>query len=299
MIDQKTDLKGVFYCALSYFTWGLFPLYWKLIRNVSALEILAHRIFWSFIFMYLLYMMRKKQPLHLCFKDKKLILKLGLCGVLICINWGIYIWAVNNNHIVDASLGYYINPLFNVLLGIVFFRERLNRMQIVAVLLAFTGVAYFTINHGTFPWISLVLGLSFALYASIKKTLSVSSLQGLTIETSLVMPFALFYLAFLFFRQENAIFAISTSTTILLILAGVVTALPLFWFGIGANKLPLSTIGFLQYISPSLQLLIGIVVFGEDFQTNHVICFIFIWTGLALYSFDMVKKLRSLKPTTQ
>jgi chloramphenicol-sensitive protein RarD len=245
--------------------------------------------------MYLFCVVWKRKSLFSVLKDKKQTLKLALCGVVISVNWGLYIWAVNNNHIVDASLGYYINPLLNVLLGILFFKERLNRMQIIAFALAFAGVAYFTYDHGSLPWISLVLGLSFAIYGSLKKTLTVSSLQGLTVETLLITPAALFYLTFLFAKHENAIFAVSPTITLLLIFAGLVTALPLYWFGIAANKIPLSTIGFMQYISPTLQLLIGVTVFGEAFTTAHVVCFCCIWAGLAVYSGDMVRRIKKVK----
>lgn len=292
MTDQKNHLQGVFYCLLSYTVWGLFPLYWRLLKNVSPMEILAHRVLWSFVFMYLLCVFWKKKSLRQVFKDKKQMLKLVLCGSIISVNWGLYIWAVSNNHVVDASLGYYINPLLNVLLGVLFFKERLNKIQIIAVVLVFSGVVYFGYEHGSLPWISLILGLSFAIYASIKKTLSIGSLQGLTIETLSVTPIALLYLSSLFFRHENAIFAISPLITVLLIMAGIVTALPLFWFGIAANKIPLSTIGFLQYISPTLQLLIGIMVFGEAFTTAHAICFYCIWAGLLLYSVNLVASIK-------
>ena len=294
MTKQKNHLQGVLYSLLCYTVWGLFPLYWKLLKDVSPVEVLAHRILWSFVFMYLFCVFWKRKSLRPVFKDKKQTLKLALCGGIISVNWGLYIWAVSNNHVVDASLGYYINPLLNVLLGILFFKERLNRAQTVAVVLAFAGVAYFSYDHGSLPWISLILGLSFAIYASIKKTLTVSSLQGLTVETLLVTPMALLYLTFLFSKHENAIFAISPLMTFLLIMAGVVTALPLFWFGIATGKIPLSTIGFLQYVSPTLQLLIGVVVFGEAFTTAHVVCFCCIWTGLALYSGDMVKRMKKI-----
>ena len=293
MTEQKNHLQGVLYSLLSYTVWGLFPLYWWLLKDIAPMEVLAHRILWSFVFMYLFCVFWKRKSLRPVFKDKKQTLKLALCGGIISINWGLYIWAVSNGHVVDASLGYYINPLLNVLLGVLFFKERLNKAQIIAVVLAFSGVAYFSYEHGSLPWISLVLGLSFAVYASIKKTLTIGSLQGLTVETLLVMPVALLYLSFLFVEHENAIFAVSPLITTLLITAGMVTALPLFWFGIAANKIPLSTIGFLQYISPTLQLLIGITLFGEAFTTAHVVCFCCIWAGLLLYSGDMIGRFRA------
>jgi chloramphenicol-sensitive protein RarD len=289
MTDSKNHLRGVLYCLLCYSVWGLFPLYWKLLSEVSPVEVLMHRILWSFVFMYLFCVVWKKKSLRPVFNDTKQTLKLALCGIIISVNWGLYIWAISNDHVVDASLGYYINPLLNVLLGILFFRERLNRAQILAFVLAFSGGAYLTYDYGSLPWISLILGISFAIYASIKKTLTVSSLQGLTVETLLITPIALLYLTFLFTKHENAIFTVSPLITFLLIMAGVVTALPLFWFGIAANKIPLSTIGFMQYISPTLQLLIGILVFGEAFTTAHIVCFCCIWAGLLVYSTDMIK----------
>lgn len=295
--EQKNEyLRGIFFALLAYFSWGTFPLFWKQLSHVTALEILSHRIIWSFIFMFLLCLLQKIKIFPL-FKDIKLILKLFLCGSLMCVNWGLYIWAVNNGHIIESSLGYYINPLESILIGLIFFKEKLNKSQIAAIVMACAGVAYFTITHGSLPWISIVLGLSFAIYGAVKKTLQIKSTQGLTIETMLMTPLALLYVTGLFRHHSNFIFNDGILTTSLLIGGGIVTALPLLWFGIAAPRLPLNTIGFIQYISPSLQLLIGVNIYGENFTHAHVVCFTCIWIGLAIYSIDMIKRYRKSKNT--
>ncbi len=290
MDNKKVYLRGVFYAFISYLTWGFFPIYWKQLSHVSPVEILTHRVLWSFVFMLFLSLFWKKEKLLPLFKNKRLILTLFACGTLVTLNWGVYIWAVNNNHILDASLGYYINPLVSILLGTIFFKERFNKIQLLSIILACLGVAYLTFNYGRLPIISIILSLSFAIYGSLKKRLTISSMQSLTIETLLMSPFALTYLIFLFSKGSNSIFNISFSTDILLMCAGIVTALPLYWFGISATKIPLSTNGFLQYITPSCQLLLGIFLFKEHFSEAHIVCFSLIWAGLFLYSLDILKR---------
>jgi len=215
---------------------------------------------------------------------------LGLAGFVVSANWGIYIYAVESNHIIEAGLGYYINPLVNVFLGYVFLKERLATMQKVAVALALIGVVYFTISYGKFPWISLSLATSFGLYGLLKKKANLESMPALTVETMMVCPFAL---AFLFYTTHSSpatpFFPSSSITSLLLVVSGIVTAIPLYWFGKSAQVIPLSTLGFIQYLCPTLQLLLGIFVYGESFGIEYLICFAFVWAGLAFYTLSILK----------
>lgn len=282
--------QGIVYALACYVAWGLFPIFWKAITGVPAVNVLAHRIVWSFAFLLVWVLFTNRQTFIHYIKQPQLLLRLGLAGFLISANWGIYIYAVSNNHIVEAGLGYYINPLVNVFLGYVFLKERLATMQKIAVVLALIGVAYFTISYGQFPWISLVLAVSFGLYGLLKKKANLESMPALTVETMVVFPFAL---AYLFYTAESnaaiPFFPSSGITSALLILSGLVTAIPLFWFGKSAQAIPLSTMGFIQYLSPTLQLLLGIFVYGETFGTEYLICFAFVWAGLICYTISILK----------
>jgi len=282
--------QGIVYALACYVAWGLFPIFWKSITGVPAVNVLAHRIVWSFVFLLIWVFFTNRETFISYVKQPKLLLRLGLAGFVISANWGIYIYAVASNHIVEAGLGYYINPLINVFLGYIFLKERLATMQKIAVVLALIGVAYFTISYGKFPWISLILATSFGLYGLLKKKANLESMPALTIETMMVFPFAL---AFLFYSAESNVptpfFPSSAITSSLLILSGLITAIPLFWFGKSAQAIPLSTMGFIQYLSPTLQLLLGIFVYGETFGTEYLVCFAFVWAGLAFYTISILK----------
>ncbi|MDL2308904.1 EamA family transporter RarD, partial [Bacteroidales bacterium OttesenSCG-928-C03] len=282
--------QGIFYALLCYFAWGFFPVFWKAITGVPAVNVLAHRIVWSFVFLLTWVLLTNRKTFISYIKQPRLLLRLGLAGLLISANWGIYIYAVATNNIVEAGLGYYINPLINVFLGYVFLKERLAKMQKVAVVLALIGVAYFTISYGKFPWVSMILAITFGLYGLLKKKADLESMPALTIETMMVFPIAL---AFLIYSSESSmaipLFPSSGVTITLLIVSGLVTALPLFWFGKSAQALPLSTIGFIQYISPTLQLLLGIFVYGETFGIEYLICFAFVWAGLICYTISILR----------
>lgn len=293
MLSENKKLSynhGIMYAIGCYIAWGLFPIFWKAITGVPAVNILAHRILWSFVILLIWVLLTNRQTFISYIKQPKLLLRLGLAGFVISANWGIYIYAVESNHIIEAGLGYYINPLVNVFLGYVFLKERLATMQKVAVVLALIGVAYFTISYGKFPWISLLLAGSFGLYGLLKKKANLESMPALTIETMMVFPFAL---TFLFYSaQSNAaipFFPPSTLTSSLLIISGLVTAIPLFWFGKSAQVIPLSTMGFIQYLSPTLQLFLGIFVYGETFGIEYLVCFAFVWVGLAFYTISILK----------
>lgn len=289
--------KGVLYGILCYGTWGFFPLYWKMLQHVPPVEILCHRMFWSMVFMATLFVGIRRYPVRQHVRTWRHFLLLLITGALMAANWGIYIWAINNGHIVQSSLGYYINPLLNVLFGFLFLGERLNRWQCVSLLLAVVGVTYLTVDFGSFPLISILLALTFALYGLIRKKIDIDATSALTVETFYMSFPALAYLIVTFVQGNNALNDFHLPTALLLALGGVVTALPLLWFGKAAERIPLSIMGFIQYLSPSLQLLIGVIVFGEPFTTSHVVCFSCIWVGLVIFSVDAVWRSRKkLKP---
>lgn len=290
------DYKKGLACGLgAYVLWGVLPVYWKLLDDVLPFEILSSRFMWSCVFVALLIIFQGKLPLF--FTEVKSIFssfKTGAAMVsaafVISINWGSFIWAVNNGHIVETSMGYYINPLVSVLFAVLFLRERLNKMQIAAVLCACVGVASMVWSLGKLPWVSLTLAISFALYGLIKKLLPVSSLTSIMLETLIITPLALMYEYTLW--QQGVSFYASGDTQVLCLLAGAgaVTAVPLLLFTAGAKLLPLKIIGFLQYISPTLTLLLGVFVYGEPFTASHLLAFGWIWAALALF---VVSQLRS------
>lgn len=290
------DYKKGLVCGLgAYVLWGVLPVYWKLLDDVLPFEILSSRFMWSCVFVALLIIFQGKLPLFLTevksiFSSFKTGAAMVSAAFVISINWGSFIWAVNNGHIVETSMGYYINPLVSVLFAVLFLRERLNKMQIAAVLCACVGVASMVWSFGKLPWVSLTLAVSFALYGLIKKLLPVSSLTSIMLETLIITPLALMYEYTLW--QQGVSFYASGDTQVLCLLAGAgaVTAVPLLLFTAGAKLLPLKIIGFLQYISPTLTLLLGVFVYGEPFTASHLLAFGWIWAALALF---VVSQLRS------
>lgn len=285
-MDQN-GRSGIIYATAAYILWGFLPIYWKLVNHVPAGVILANRIVWSFVFMIIIVLaVRKWVPfLEECrsiLKDKKRLIGITLASIIISINWLTYIWAVNNGHVIQASLGYYINPIVSILLGMIVLKETLTRRQVISFILAAIGVINLTISFGVFPWIALVLAFSFALYGLLKKMVDISAMFGLTIETMIVTPIALIYLLAI----PNSTFSISTmsfGTGLLLAGAGVATAIPLLLFASGVKHIPLSMVGFLQYIAPTIMLVLGIFVYHETFSRVHLISFAFIWVALVLY----------------
>ena len=290
------DYKKGLACGLgAYVLWGVLPVYWKLLDDVLPFEILSSRFMWSCVFVALLIIFQGKLPLFLTevksiFSSFKTGAAMVSAAFVISINWGSFIWAVNNGHIVETSMGYYINPLVSVLFAVLFLREWLNKMQIAAVLCACVGVASMVWSFGKLPWVSLTLAVSFALYGLIKKLLPVSSLTSIMLETLIITPLALMYEYTLW--QQGVSFYASGDTQVLCLLAGAgaVTAVPLLLFTAGAKLLPLKIIGFLQYISPTLTLLLGVFVYGEPFTASHLLAFGWIWAALALF---VVSQLRS------
>ena len=286
------DRKGLLYGFLCYLIWGMFPLYWRLLDDVDSFEILAHRMLWSGVFMVTLFVGIRHMRLRNHIQRPRQYLMLLLTGTLISFNWGLYIWAINHGYILQSSLGYYINPLVNVLLGYLFLHERLNRAQTVALMLALAGVVYFTIDYGHFPIISLGLAFSFGIYGLLKKKMGLNATPALTVETIWMMPAALVFITFLCSQGQSALNNFDWFTWLLLLLSGAVTAIPLLLYGKAAERITLTALGFLQYISPTGQFLIGIFVYKESFTTAHIICFACIWLGLTIFTVDIIKRLK-------
>ncbi len=287
--------QGIFFGLTAYVLWGILPVYWKALELVSPFEILSSRFMWSCIFVFLLIIFQKKWPLFakevkLVFSNVKTGAAMVAAGITISFNWGTFIWAVNNGHIVETSMGYYINPLVSILFAVVFLRERLDKVQLAAITCAFIGVASMVYSFGKIPWVSLTLAFTFALYGLLKKILPVSALTSIMLETLLITPLALVYEYSLW--QQGVSFYASGNLQVIMMLtgAGIVTAIPLLLFTAGARLLPLKIIGFLQYISPTLTLLIGVFVYNEAFTASHLLAFGWIWAALLLF---IVSQLRS------
>lgn len=279
--------KGVLYALGAYFLWGLFPLYWKNLQAVPSLEILSHRIVWSLLFLLgVLTVKRAWGWLRPTMGNRKILLMSLLTAVLLATNWLVYIWGVNTGHIVETSLGYFINPLVSVMLGMLFLQESLRWGQWLAIGLAALGVLYLTLSVGALPWISLVLAFSFGFYGLIRKTAVVNSQEGLTLEMGWLVVPAAGYLLYLQVQGGAALFNDGALTTFLLMFAGVATAVPLLLFAMGARLIPLSTIGFLQYLAPTLQFLIGVLVYNEPFPLARMIGFSIIWLALLIFSIE-------------
>ncbi|PFA69704.1 protein RarD [Bacillus sp. AFS015802] len=294
---MKNDQAGILYTAFSYFLWGILPIYWKWLNHVSADEILANRIFWSFWFMLLFLFVTKRWKdfadyLKTSLTKKKQLFALLLASLLISTNWFIYIWAVNTNQMVEASLGYYINPLVSVLLGVFILKESLSKAQIVSFGLAAVGVLILTISYGEFPWIAIGLAFSFGLYGLAKKLIQVESSIGLTLETMTIAPLSLIYLSYMFNEGSLSLFHVSLGTDLLLMGAGAATAIPLLFFSKGAQQIPLYMVGFLQYIAPTITLILGIFMYHEEFSVTHLVSFMFIWLALTIFTASRVRYAR-------
>ena len=284
-----TQNKGILSAVVAYLMWGFLPIYWKLLRQAEALEILSHRIFWSLFFLAVFLLLTGRNSifraeLRVLVRDRRRVCGVLVSTVLITLNWLIYIWAVNDSRIVETSLGYYINPLVNVLLGVALLKERLSTKQYLAVALAAAGVLNLTLNFGAFPWVALSLAVSFGLYGLCKKLLGLSPITGITLETLLISPVALIYLFSLEVQNAGTFGWANPWPTALFIGAGIVTAVPMVLFANAANQLPLSLLGFIQYLSPTIALLTGVFLFHEPFTPVHALSFGLIWLALALFS---------------
>jgi len=287
MTGARLSPRGLAAAAAAFTIWGLFPVYLHALGGVSALQVIAHRIVWSCLFLVTWLLLRGQLGvLSVTLARPVLLARLAVTATLISCNWLVYVWSVTHNHIVDTSLGYYINPLVNVLLGVVVLRERLNRAQWIAVGLAAVAVLYLALRAGRPPWIAGTLAVSFSLYGLLRKIISVDALPGLTTETLLLMPLAVAYLAWCQWSGSGALTTQGPGIAALLVGSGLVTAIPLFLFAYGARALPYSTVGVLQYIAPTLQLMCGVVFFGEAFGPALAAGFVLIWLALLIYAAD-------------
>jgi len=282
---------GLVAVLLSYVLWGLVPLFWRLVDRVGEVEILAHRVVWSLAFLLLVLALtagfrwiRTLSP--------RTLWQLGAAGVLVTVNWGVFIYAVTSDHIVDSALGYYINPLVSVALGVLVLHERLRPRQRWAVALGTLAVLVMTVEYGQPPWIALTLAGTFGVYGLVKKRIGVDGTQSLTVETALLMPLALAYLVALEAGGDGAFLTEGAGFALLLAAGGVVTALPLMLFGIAAIRVPLSTIGLMQYIAPTMHFIIGVGIYGEDMPPGRVAGFVIVWVALVLLTVDALGALR-------
>jgi len=278
--------KGLIYVFTAYAMWGFFPIYFKFLHEAPALQIMAHRVTWSFIFLIFLIAVRKEFSQILKSLTKKIVLTYSIAGTLLAINWLTYVWGVNAGFVVETSLGYFINPLVSVVLGVVFLKEKLRNLQWIPVGLAAIGVIYLAIDHGSLPWIALVLASTFGTYGLFKKIAPLPSIHGLTVETGAVLIPALLFLLFVEFNGSAAFGHASPQTTFLLALSGIITAIPLIFFASGAPKVPLTTIGILQYIAPTIQFLIGVFIYDEPFTSGQLVGFGIVWIALIIFTVE-------------
>jgi len=269
--------------------WGFFPLYWPLLEPAGAVEILAHRIFWSMVLMLGVVLALRRGALRATFADRRTRWLLALASVLITVNWGTYIWGVNNHHVVETSLGYFINPLVSVLLGVVVLGERLRRLQWVALAIAGVAVVGLTVEYGRPPWVSLVLAFSFASYGLAKKKANAGAVESLVVETLFVSPVAVGYIVFLMATGASTFGDNGAWHVVLVIGTGLITVIPLLCFGGAATRVPLSTLGLMQYVTPSVQFLLGIVVFHEPMPAMRLVGFCLIWLSLAIFTFETLR----------
>ncbi|HHK5726227.1 TPA: EamA family transporter RarD [Serratia marcescens] len=295
-MDAKQTRQGIFFALAAYFMWGIAPAYFKLIQQVSADEILTHRIIWSFFFMLALITLGRNWPkVRAACQNRKRLLLLAVTALLIGGNWLLFIWAVNNHHMLEASLGYFINPLVNVLLGMLFLGERFRRMQWVAVALAFTGVLVQLWQFGSLPIIGLGLAFSFAFYGLLRKKIAIDAQTGMLIETLWLLPVAAAYLFLFADSPTSHLSANPWSLNLLLVAAGTVTTVPLLCFTAAATRLRLSTLGFFQYLGPTLMFLLAVTFYGETVGQDKLVTFGFIWAALILFTLDALYTQRKLR----
>lgn len=293
MNQNENRKQGLLSAVGAYLLWGILPIYWKLIANIPAQEIIAHRIFWSLVFMLVLVAVTNNKKMvydelrQLQVSPAKL-LALVTGTVLITLNWFIFIWAVNDNRVIETSLGYYISPLVSILLGVIVYKERLSRGQVIAVLLAAGGMLFMIANFGSVPWFAISLAVSFGLYGLCKKIAVLSPITSITLETLIIAPFALLYILYLSFQGTAGVQGLSLPFA-LLVGSGIVTPVPLLLFANSAKHLPLTIVGFVQYLAPTISLLIGVFLYHEQFTVVHSVSFGLIWTALLVFSLSSMK----------
>lgn len=283
---NKSVKAGVLFALAAYSIWGIAPIYFKLLIDIPALEIVVHRIIWSVVVLILLVVASGQiSKVRVAIKDKNILMILLISGLLLAVNWLVFIWAVNNDRLLDASLGYYINPLVNIFLGRVFLSERFRTLQQLSVVLAIVGVAILIISYGQVPWVSLVLASSFGVYGLLRKQVGVDSLPGLLIETAMMLPFAIIYWIW-FAGPVSNLLTNSFNINFLLLFLGIMTTVPLLCFTAAARRIQYSTLGFFQYIGPSLMFLLAVFMYQEPLSIERLMTFAFVWAGLLLFSFD-------------
>jgi chloramphenicol-sensitive protein RarD len=279
--------RGVAYALLAYVAWGLFPLYFRHLAGVGAFEIVLHRVAWSLVFLLgLLAGLRRWQWLAPLARQPKVLAAAGLSALLLAANWTLYVWAVMNGRVIDASLGYFINPLVNVLLGFVVLHERLRPAQWCAVALAAAGVAWLALRGPQLPWIGVAIAFTFGLYGLLRKTAALGAIEGLTLETMILAPLAVALLGWWTWQGSGGLAGHDATTLAWLVGVGPLTAVPLLLFGAGARRIPMATLGLLQYVSPTLQLALGVWLFGEPLTGARLTGFALIWVALAVYSLE-------------
>ena len=287
--------KGIVYAFAAYGMWGFFPIYFKLLLPVSAMQILAHRVIWSVVFLGIVMTTMREFANMRATLTRRIVITYLAAACLLAVNWFTYIWAVNAGFILEASLGYFINPLVNVFLGVVFLRERLKVWQWIPIGLAAIGVIYLTISYGTLPWIALVLAFSFGLYGLMKKVAPLGALHGLTLETAILLLPSLGYLLLMESQGTGYFGHLGVEKDLMLAFGGVLTALPLLFFAGAARRIALSTMGLIQYVAPTLQFLVGVFIYHEDFTPQRVVGFSIIWLALIIYSTSSLMQKRMLK----
>lgn len=293
---NQDNFKGFSATLAAFLLWGLLPIYWQMLKTVPALEILCHRIVWSTVFAAAILTYKKGWAESFrAVANLKCAAFLTLSSLLVGSNWFVYIWSVNHGHMVDASLGYYINPLVNVILGVIFFRDRLNRLQLIAIGLACLGVANQIAAFGQVPWIALSLALSFGFYGLVRKVVDIGALSGLFFEALVLTPVAGGYLIHLALNGQGAFNFTDLGQAAILVGAGPMTATPLILFAFGARRLSLITVGVVQYLSPTCMFLLGVLVYGEPFGNREFITFALIWAGIAFYTYNGIKDIRQRK----
>jgi chloramphenicol-sensitive protein RarD len=294
--------KGVLSAAAAYFMWGVFPIYFKIIQIVPAIQILGHRIIWSFIFVMFVLLWKREIKTWMAAINRRIILIYVAAAILLAVNWLVYVWSVNSGYVVEASLGYFINPLVSVLMGVLFLREKLRPLQWAPVAIAAVGVLFLSVTYGSLPWISLTLAFSFGTYGLVKKMAPLDSLYGLSLETAILFLPAMGYLIFVDRQGGGAFIHDGALISILLAMTGVISAIPLLLFAIGLRSAPLSTIGLLQYITPTMQFLVGILIYGETFTFTRLVGFSIVWAALIFFTIESLmaqrKGISGLPPST-
>jgi len=285
-------MRGYFTILIGYVGWGLFPLYWALLNHVPALEVLLHRMLWAVpvLALFIVISARRRAQVVAAFHSWPALRLLTVSSIVICLNWGIYIWAVANHRVIEASMGYFLTPLLNVVTGVFIFHERIDKLKMIAVACAAIGVLYYIASTSIIPWVGLAVGISFAAYGLMRKQMETNAIPGLFIETLILLPFTLGLILWLHYQGQAIFLNHDLDTDWLLILGGPITVIPLAFFTAGTRMLPMTTVGILFYVTPTLQFLSGILILGESFDSNRLLGFMGIWIGLGIFTYSLIKK---------